>query len=317
MISFVFCVYMKLKAYLTTNVYEVPYFPAEGYNVKGNINSGWQDSPLGFQGATKAVKGTVGLFTSWIPIVGPIINRLTGYITKPFDRITMSSFPDWKGPQIENETVETTFYLFNDSMESALENFIFVNTILPNTLWYQSNLLQFPPALYDVKISGIGTIYACNISNAVVKGIGVYRKPSMKFLKMLLWYHSNDSFDFKLNDFIESDLVRIPDIYQITLSFKSVLPKNFNTYLFSFANNMFKSYSNKNASLFSDSIINDLTSGFIGAIKKGWTEGYKTEAEEENQQIPPTVEQTQQEQQLDQRAVQYQSVYSDGVKGLD
>ena len=70
---------------------------------------------------------------------------------------------------------------------------------------------------------------------------GVLRKPSKDFMNILCGSHLNVKIDFNhnpnsLKSYVATayDTVRIPDIYDVHLTFTSLLPNNFNNYLFSY-----------------------------------------------------------------------------------
>ena len=43
----------------------------------------------------------------------------------------------YSGTNTKEPEVEVSFTLFNDDINSALNNFIFINTIIPNNKWIQ------------------------------------------------------------------------------------------------------------------------------------------------------------------------------------
>lgn len=40
-----------------------------------------------------------------------------------------------------------------------------------------------------------------------------------------------------MNNIIENKLIKIPDVYRVQMNFQSILPANFNNYIFAYAEN--------------------------------------------------------------------------------
>jgi hypothetical protein len=68
-------------------------------------------------------------------MLGKVLNMVTG-LGDLIDRVKINYMPRWdpKGDG-KCEQISFSFDLFNDSMDAALKNFIFINTIIPNNLW--------------------------------------------------------------------------------------------------------------------------------------------------------------------------------------
>lgn len=68
---------------------------------------------------------------------------------------------------------------------------------------------------------------------------GILRDPPYSWIHRLVSEHANncmvkDKFE---NFILMNRIIKIPDIYKVTLSFESMLPANFNNYLFTYAEN--------------------------------------------------------------------------------
>ncbi len=66
---------------------------------------------------------------------------------------------------------------------------------------------------------------------------GVMRNMTDDFVKQLFKKHGNPYLTNRMNPgvFINNNSVKIPDVYEVTLNFTSLLPDNFNQYLFQYA----------------------------------------------------------------------------------
>lgn len=270
-LSLPYQLYFKLQACATTNIYEIPF----NNDSKGLYSStgtpGW-DGASGFVGSL--IDSAKGLLGSILPNVNvqwaPWYNAMGGEKT-PEDGVVLS------------------FDLFNDDADAAMNNFIFVNTIIPQNRWLQYGLFQHSPCLYDIKIEGVKRLFLCTGEFKVTQG-GVLRTPTKKWISDLISVHGNNSLyandgetlqkkqdkakaytgseefytdiestpenadeivaakqaalDKLVADAVErieyaikNNTIRIPDVYHVELTFKSLLPANFNTYIMQFAEN--------------------------------------------------------------------------------
>lgn len=62
---------------------------------------------------------------------------------------------------------------------------------------------------------------------------GVLRTPSASVINRLVSKYKNPIYDFTADYLRKSGLVKIPDSYAVTLTFKSLLPNSFNNYIYS------------------------------------------------------------------------------------
>ena len=137
-----------------------------------------------------------------------------------------------KGTNTSEPQISIEFDLFNDCLEHSIVNYIFINTIIPSNKWFQYNMFSAPPALYDIKLSGINRFFMCT-AQFEVEIMGLPRSVNQQFLKRLRVYLG----DHYKGGNMTQDLIRIPDVYHVKMTFSSLLPANFNQFLFSFAKN--------------------------------------------------------------------------------
>lgn len=145
--------------------------------------------------------------------------------------IKIQTTPMWKGNSgTPHGGVSVKFSLFNSSVESAVNNFKFINSIFPNNMFTQYGIFQQAPSCYDVKVEGSRRWFMCS-GDFKCEGKGVFRFPSNKFFTDI----KVEGYDLESNNKYDGRIIKIPDIYEITLNFKSLLPDNFNNYLLQYS----------------------------------------------------------------------------------
>lgn len=257
-----FNIYYRFQSCVTTNIYELPCI-LDGQMVASDGHKGWGDG-----GAIELVNQNIGN----IPVLGKIVKTLFGNIRINF----MPTWDSTKGFSTEDPDVTVKFDLFNDTAEHAMWNYIFVNTLIPNNRWVQYNVFQHSSSLYDIKLEGIQRLYACS-GNFKVSQKGILRTPSVGWLN-LIRKHMNPQVDAALVDALVSQrIAKIPDVYSVEMTFKSLLPANFNTYIFTFSgnNDQMVDYTSK---AYDDNIIIDgLNTGikdFAEKLKSYWPDSF-------------------------------------------
>lgn len=119
--------YCGIQDCTTTNLYELPAMLKDNKLLESNGTAGWGGSGSGtarFGGFSKLLGDGH---------IGKIVNSLLG-------NIGMHYMPYWNaesGSSGDGETVSIEVDLVNDSPTTAMANFIFVNTIVPNNRWIQ------------------------------------------------------------------------------------------------------------------------------------------------------------------------------------
>lgn len=228
--AFPFTLYYKLQSCTTTNIYEIPAIDSSKRILESQGKGGWTSggdilSEGGFR---------VSKLLSKIPLIGDLANMVLG-------NIGINYMPWWNaeaGAKTPEPTIEITFDLYNDSFKAAMNNFIFVNTIIPNNRWIQYNMFQHSSNLYDVKIEGINRLYAC-AGDFSVSYEGILRDPPWEWVWELSQKHLNKNLSkarFYQNA-MKNKLIKIPDVYKVKLTFQSLLPANFNNFIFNYVEN--------------------------------------------------------------------------------
>ena len=229
--NFPYFLYYRLQSCTTTNIYEVPAMCDGKPIMSSDGKPGWGDGS-DFMGA--GGYNISGLLNN-IPGVGTLANMILG-------NIYVDYMPWWNaatGSRASAPDVTVKFDLFNDNVVKAVKNFIFVNTIVPSNKWIQYNMFQHSSNLYDVKIDGVNRLFACAASFEVTYE-GVLRNPSKSFFK-LLKKHVNAGLlevDNFIQQVVSNNLIKIPDVYRVSMTFKTLLPPNFNNFLYIYSQNI-------------------------------------------------------------------------------
>lgn len=229
-VNFPYTMYYRLQSCVTTNIYEVPGTSSDKQVLTADGKGGWGDGSDFMSAGGFRLSGLLGK----IPVVGSLANMILG-------NIGINYTPWWNaetGVKAVEPQVEIKFDLFNDSADAAMVNFIFVNTIVPSNKWIQYNMFQHSSNLYDVKIEGINRLFACS-GNFAVSYDGVLRTPPAAWVHNLCEKHCNRAFNSSALEsaILNDNLIKIPDVYHVTLQFQSLLPANFNNFLFAYSQN--------------------------------------------------------------------------------
>lgn len=293
--KFPYTMWYQLQSCTTTNLYELPCVVEGKTMYASDGNPGWPSAGISL--TNTAITG--------IPLVGPMIKSLLGNVNV--------SFMPWWDAKTGNATpvknVEVKFDLYNNTAENALFNFIFVNTLIPNAKWIQFNMFQHSPHLYDVKIEGYGRLYACSgafevtydgvLRNMPDSWIDTYLKPRINTSCM-----NADSFAASIK---KNNLIKIPDVYHVKMTFTSLLPDTFNNYLFMYSQNanIITDYANTNVYIKSQAtnFLTDGINGMIDKVKKVWS----GEMNDDGQIVKKPQQQTSQQQQTAQQTTQQQA----------
>lgn len=121
-IKFPFMMYYKLQSCTTTNIYELPCVPSNNAMYSSDGHPGWD---------TGSSMRLLPPFAKNIPILGKMIDTLFGNMGIDFT-------PWWdaeKGTATRAPEMEFKFSLFNDSLDAALANFLFVQTVIAHCRW--------------------------------------------------------------------------------------------------------------------------------------------------------------------------------------
>ncbi len=142
--------------------------------------------------------------------------------------VSLPPIPRWnhKSEDTDFFGVDTTFNLVNNNLENLTKNFKFLINLVQGPFWIQNNTRQYPPNVYSVEIPGTVFIqYAAMGVNVSTKGNK--RKPPLKFFQNL----TPNIFGTNFTEYKDKHDILLPDAWEVTVSFKSLVPNNFNNYL--------------------------------------------------------------------------------------
>lgn len=271
-LKFPYALYYTLQGCTTTNIYEIPAIQTSKRITGSEGAPGWTGAKSTGMRLTQMLK------IDSIPLISNLLNGLLG-------NIAIDYLPWWNseaGASTKEPEVTIEFDLFNDSAEAAMTNFIFVNTIVPHNKWIQYHIFQHSSSIYDVKIEGINRLFAC-AGTFDVTYQGVLRDPPVAWLQTLCNKHANTNTVDKnklLGSLINDKIIKIPDVYHVSLKFQSLLPANFNNFIFTYSSNntitneadKFGYYDGAASKAF-----NNAMSNFLSAVGAVWDAGGKYE----------------------------------------
>lgn len=259
-INFPYILYYRFQSCVTTNIYEVPCQIDGNRMYSSDGTPGWTDG-----GKLELVNQFLGN----VPMLGSLLKSILG-------NVRVNYLPWWDsnaGHGTAEPDVTIKFTLFNDTAEAAIYNFIFVNTLIPNNKWIQYNVFQHSSSLYDIKIEGCNRLFACS-GKFDVAYKGVLRDPSQSMLNTLCsTYKNSNASGMSAADIFNKRIIKIPDVYEVSMTFQSLLPTNFNNWLFQYSENasQMEQYKGK---AYTKSIAVDMMSGgikkFTERLKGHW-----------------------------------------------
>lgn len=271
-ISFPYTLYYTLQTCKTTNFYEIPAIDSTKRIISSTGSDGW--------GSTSDIMSAGGFRASnllgKIPGISKLANLLLG-------NIGINYTPWWDaaagtGSAREPE-IDIKFDLFNDSTDAAMINFIFINTIVPNNKWIQYGMFQHSPHIYDVKIEGVNRLFACS-GDFTVTYDGILRDPPAKWIEYLVTRFGNSCINqgTMITAIKNNKLIKIPDVYHVNLKFKSLLPANFNNYVYTYAanGNVLEYNTTNDTESLKDNFTNAIAK-YVERVEKVWDSGKEEE----------------------------------------
>lgn len=126
-VKFPYTLYYRLQSCVTTNVYELPCLPGDNFLHSSDGKPGW---------AGKSGMRFMPDFVKNLPIIGKMLDGIFGNLGVNFT-------PWWDasaGSNTQCPEITFKFSLFNDSLDAAVVNFVFMNTIIQNSRWLQYHI---------------------------------------------------------------------------------------------------------------------------------------------------------------------------------
>lgn len=212
-------IYKNLISGYFTGYYEIPVLDYNGFlNVDGA--KGWESQSIMQRFFTDSIASTVKGF-------------MDDKIGSGFDIATR---PKWSinggGEGFPSITLE--LYLFNDTISALFDNLAFIHSYVGGNFWYQDTLIQKCSSLYDVEIPGRFRYYFCTSTIAVeyvgkVRQVVDIKQTDATNNIFLRWFNNlagNNNSSPNLDV-----LNNVPDAYKVTITYQSLIPNNYNSYM--------------------------------------------------------------------------------------
>jgi hypothetical protein len=196
--------------------YELPYDPEGKIYINAKGSKGWQTDGEGSSnnsGFRRESTGKKSAMEKTFDIISTV-NK----IAKNNFPISYPQAPDWKPTDtMDAPEVTTEIYLYNNNFDNLVKNFRFMTALVAGAFWMQINFKHKSPNLYNVYFPGYFEYFYCTM-DIDVTGIGTFRKiPNIdEFLSKTGFNISPETF--------------FPDAYKLNISFKSIVPNNFNVF---------------------------------------------------------------------------------------
>jgi hypothetical protein len=200
--------YSNLVAGTFLNKFELPYYGNEFLDAKGD--EGWtkttlQDTFLG------------GEITGFLQRFG--LGGIDAPISPRFQL-------ERGGPSADK--LSASIYLYNDTLDHFISNFKFLCKFCSGAFWVQSGFLQRGSNFYRVEIPGRLIYYLCTM-NIKVTCVGKSRYLQSGATEKLFFADLPPIL-------YDNDETLIPDGYKLEIELQSILPNNFNTFMFMLLN---------------------------------------------------------------------------------
>ena len=184
-----------------TKSYEIPYSGTSVFETKGG--TGWVDgSERYFESIFKMVESFLGLETI--------------------------AYPEFKMSAAMSDRLSfvTKFNLINNNFDNLSKNLKFIHTLYPGVLWGRLGLRAVPSMVYSIEIPGINF---CRYSTLElkIKGKGFQKKLPKVLLDKLL---TNFGLTSATTTGYFNEQTFFPEIYEVEMTFKSILPYTFEMY---------------------------------------------------------------------------------------
>ncbi len=136
---------------------------------------------------------------------------------------------NWDGTgESDYFNVTTEFHLNNNNFDNLLRNFRFMVNLVQGPFWVQYNSRQYPPNIYSVEIPGVVFLqYATMHVNIESKG----NRRSVPPERMREFKSSVYSGEFIENILQKDGDVYFPDVWEVKVNLRSLVPNNFNNYM--------------------------------------------------------------------------------------
>ena len=257
-----FFFYYTFLSSTTLNIYEFPCKLDNDLLYSSDGTAGWGGTAFDLQSVQDKIRAFSGA-------AGAIADALLGNIRMMY----LAPWNAMEGWKTNDTDIQLKVYLFNDTIETAVTNFICVNTLIGNNKYAQYGVFQTGPSLYDVQVEGSNRLFACT-GKFQVNAKGPMREPPYEFFKKLI-DNKGSHVSMSVEQLLQAKKIKIPDVYEVTMTFSSCLPATFNSWLFQYSNDMKIDKSQggyKQSSVIK--AINDVVADVTKKIKEKWPDNW-------------------------------------------
>jgi hypothetical protein len=140
----------------------------------------------------------------------------------------IASKPKWSvdGSGPASDSITFDFMLYNTSSDELIRNLALVHSITSGNMWVQKQFKQLSSSLYDIEVEGRYRYYFCK-ADIKVDYVGKQRIVTDDTVRRIKNKFNNNS-QIIMND---TAIRHQPDAFKVTITFQSLIPNNFNTYL--------------------------------------------------------------------------------------
>jgi len=141
--------------------------------------------------------------------------------------LDIATRPKWsvEGGGDGRDNISMTVTLFNDDLTAVTQNLSFIHSFVGGNMWYQDTIIQKCSSLYDLEVPGRFRYYFCTC-NVKVAFKGKVRRFSHFNINSSIMASFTDPSKINMETFNN-----IPDAYEVTFEFKSLIPNNYNSYV--------------------------------------------------------------------------------------
>lgn len=141
--------------------------------------------------------------------------------------ITIPGVPMWKADAEGSKAYSYKFHLINRDKDSVIKNTQFLRTFVGGAYWMQVDFFRKSPNLYHIWCPGQLRQYFCQMTFSV-ESKGRRRIPPTELVQKLFATAGTTSATGNQTNYAD---IFIPDYYEISVSFKSLIPNNYNMFL--------------------------------------------------------------------------------------
>ena len=161
-------------------------------------------------------------------------------ILKDSTAVNFPATPTWNSEEGGGapEPLSIDLVLYNNNLQNLVNNYKYIHGLMQGVYWSQIGFFQKSSNLYDITLPGRFRYFFCTLE-AQVQFVGKRRRLPNTMTGKFNEIFSNGSNKSKDKIKLSAEIANngfFPDAYRLTLTFKSLMPNNYNMYLQYFIN---------------------------------------------------------------------------------